>query len=381
MRLSEERSETVVIFGAGASAACGTPVTNEILWKAFCDREVAPNLSRNGERKEDIERVWYCLTKHFHVPSSEARKEDFPSLTLLLSILDLSIDRNRPLPPSERFPSGLSREELGKARAALEYIIFAVLDHYLGSPEGDLQDQLLRAALFNNSGRGPQVISLNYDIIADTALCRIAQTVKGEEARLDYGCDIRTAAYNNRKPYGKLLKLHGSLNWLFCPGCQALQVAMSANGKAIADNSMLKALYEYRSLDQHYLCSKAGCTACQCVYCEAPLRSVMITPSYVKDYRNPHIQGVWYQAEVLLRRCNRAFFIGYSLPDDDIEVVHLLRRGLEGLDGRQITIVARDDDTQMRRRYVSLFGPEIDWRPVGFATWLRKQSPMLSAHA
>ena len=60
-------------------------------------------------------------------------------------------------------------------------------------------------------------------------------------------------------------------------------------------------------------------------------------------------------------------FIGYSLPDDDIEVVHLLRRGLEGLDGRQITVVARDNDPRMRRRYVSLFGPEIDWQPVALS--------------
>jgi hypothetical protein len=270
---------------------------------------------------------------------------------------------------------------LAKARAAVEYIIFAVLDHFLGRPEGQAQHQLLQSAFLQNEDRGPQVISLNYDIIADTALCHIAQKVKGENARLDYGCDIRTTAYNGRIPYGKLLKLHGSLNWLFCPGCQALQVAMSANGRAIADNSMLKALYAYRSLDQHYLCSKAGCRACQCVYCEAPLRSVIITPSYAKDYRNPHIQGVWYQAEVMLRRCKRVYFIGYSLPDDDIEVIHLLRRGLEGLDGTQITVVARDQDDQMRKRYISLFGREIDWQPIGFEAWLRAQPAAFTASA
>jgi hypothetical protein len=171
-----------------------------------------------------------------------------------------------------------------------------------------------------------------------------------------------------KKPYGRLLKLHGSLNWLFCPGCQALQAAMSANGKEIASSSMLRALFEYRSLDEHYLCSKNGCRACQCAYCEAPLRAVMIPPSFAKDYRNPHIQRVWYEAELLLRRCNRAYIVGYSLPDADLEVIHLLRRGLEGLDGENITVVTFGDHDDERRRYFSLFGPDICWRPMG--SWI-----------
>src|SRR4051812_7632449 len=124
-----ERDQTVVIFGAGASAACGTPLTNEILWRAFSDESVHSVLSRSKERAEDLDRVRYCLTNHFHVPETAAQKEDYPSLTLLLSMLDLSIERNRPFPASKLFPSGLSREDLAKARGALEYIIFGVLDH------------------------------------------------------------------------------------------------------------------------------------------------------------------------------------------------------------------------------------------------------------
>src|SRR5258707_11934149 len=96
-----QREQTVVIFGAGASAACGTPLTNEILWKAFHDEDVKRDLTRNNERAEDLERVLYCLTNHFHVPASGAKPEDYPSLTLLLSLLDLSIDRNRPMPASK----------------------------------------------------------------------------------------------------------------------------------------------------------------------------------------------------------------------------------------------------------------------------------------
>src|SRR5581483_7144012 len=111
----------------------------------------------------------------------------------------------------------------------LEYIIFAVLDYHLARQGQPAQFDLLSSSWLSNGASGPQVISLNYDIIADTAMCKIAQKCGGNEARLDYACDVRNEAYRIRKPYGKLLKLHGSLNWLFCPGCQMLQVAMSAN--------------------------------------------------------------------------------------------------------------------------------------------------------
>ena len=93
---------------------------------------------------------------------------------------------------------------------------------------------------------------------------------------------------------------------------------MTAAGKALADSSLLEELYNFKPLDEHYLCSDESCTDCQCKYCGTPLRAVMITPSFVKDYRNAHIQSVWYQAEWRLRESTHAFFIGYSLPNDDL---------------------------------------------------------------
>jgi hypothetical protein len=371
---STARKETVLILGAGASASCGTPVTNEILWKAFCDEAVGRDLRAHPERAADIQDLHHCLIDHFHVPEAHIEKEDFPSLTLLLSILDLSIERNRPLAATKRHPSGLSREQLAKARGAIEYMIFAVLDHYLQRPTGGAQRELISHPAIAEP-HGPQVISLNYDIIADTTISRLAQARGATNARMDYVCDIRTEAYTRGVGYGKLLKLHGSLNWLYCPGCQALQVGMSSTGASLGDSSVLRALYEYRALDVHYICSKASCKVCQCELCETPLRPVMITPSFVKDYHNPHIQRVWYEAECLLRRCERAYIVGYSLPDDDLEVIHLLRRGLEGSDPRKITVVTREGDDAMYRRYVSLFGRDIDWQPIGLERWMAEHGP------
>src|SRR5690242_3006725 len=121
----------VFIFGAGASKACGGPLTDEILSDAFSNEILHATL----DPTKDVEYVWKCLEEHFHVPRAGAVLEDYPSLTLLLSLLDLSIERNRPLPQRKpEFPKGIGRQELTRIRATLEYIIFAVLDYHLRKP-------------------------------------------------------------------------------------------------------------------------------------------------------------------------------------------------------------------------------------------------------
>ncbi len=296
---------------------------------------------------------------------------------MLLSILDLSIERNRPLPQRKpEFPKGIGRQELTRIRATIEYIIFAVLDHRLRAPIGRAYRNLLSSPLIDPEA-GPKAISLNYDIILDNLMCEVAQR-HSSKAAPDYGCDIRTEAYATKERYGKLLKLHGSLNWMFCPGCQRLDLGMSASGKTIADSSLLEELYNFKPLDRHFLCSEDSCDECQCKFCGAPLRAVMITPSFAKDYRNPHIQRVWYEAEWMLRESTRAYIIGYSLPNDDLEVIHLLRRGLEHLAPEHITVVAQSPDDSTWRRYRSLFGPQIHFETNGFEAWSESIASMRS---
>ena len=76
------KENSVFIFGAGASKACGGPLTDEILYDAFCDEAVRAIL----ERPKDVEFVRECLSEHFHVPKQGASLNDYPSLTLRVPI-------------------------------------------------------------------------------------------------------------------------------------------------------------------------------------------------------------------------------------------------------------------------------------------------------
>ena len=71
-----------------------------------------------------------------------------------------------------------------------------------------------------------------------------------------------------------------------------------------------------------------------------------------------------------------AYIIGYSLPNDDVDVIYLLKRGLSHLPPQNITIVEHDPeerrsvrDHPVGARYCTLFGDLVDWQVQGFAAW------------
>jgi len=119
-----------------------------------------------------------------------------------------------------------------------------------------------------------------------------------------------------------------------------------------------------------------------CPVCGTKLRPLLVAPTYFKNYRNPHLSQVWYQAEQLLRSAKRAIFIGYSLPDDDVEVVYLLKRSLAHLSAPNITVVGHDEKLRglsahpTGQRYRALFGDGIDWHPEGMDAWIATQSAL-----
>lgn len=168
---------------------------------------------------------------------------------------------------------------------------------------------------------------------------------------------------------GNLLKIHGSLNWSYCPSCNRLDLGVSESGKTY---KMLEELYKANPLEERYSCHGFPCPSCSTF-----VEPILITPTQLKDYRNPQVAKVWTLAEHALRSAQQAIIIGYSLPDDDLDVIYLLKRGIGQLAARSpqnITVVeyAPGDPPQaigkhpVGRRYRSIFGPNIEWRTDGF---------------
>src|SRR5262249_52517049 len=155
----------------------------------------------------------------------------------------------------------------------------------------------------------------------DTAMMFLSKDRPGsgstEQVRFpDYRCHISTDFYRNEPArFGTLLKLHGSLNWLYCRTCLRLELGESAARRYAKIVGQL--------VDQDDLKTSFTPDGHLCPTCDEKMCPLLIAPTHLKDYRNPHLAQVWYEAESVLREATRVIFIGYSLPDDDVEVVYL----------------------------------------------------------
>ncbi len=353
----EGPGDTVVFLGAGATAACGGPLTNQILPYVF-DNAAVPVF----QREEFLRTLTSFLRDAFW---RGQQRGPMPSLTVLLSILDMAIDRKH------AFGAKWTHGELAKVREALEYVIFASLEYALSKPHPDEKLQLDLFRSVGDANRHVNVVTTNYDIIADNSLIELSNHFP------DYHCGIATADYASAPKRGSLVKLHGSLNWLYCPNCQRMDLGLSRSGtRTIKVLDQLYREHERRklTLEQRYACSGSPCASCK-----TSVRPVMISPTFQKDFRNPHLTSIWLAAERVLREARRVIFVGYSLPDDDIHVTYLLKRTLGHLAPKALTVVELDRRTPeamakelhpTHTRFAAMFGEGIDWQPDGFKKWL-----------
>lgn len=133
----------------------------------------------------------------------------------------------------------------------------------------------------------------------------------------------------------KLLKLHGSINWLICPYC----------GRVFVDYYFDIAVDEMKN-------------DCYCPLCynefgdKAPImNSMLITPTFLKDLNNLNIKNIWHNALIELTEADKVVFIGYSFPDADFEMRCLLKKALKP--DTKIEVVLHDKDNP--EYYSSIF--------------------------
>jgi hypothetical protein len=204
----------------------------------------------------------------------------------------------------------------------------------------------------------------------------------------DYCVNIVTQRYTQFRAlgtFGRLLKIHGSLNWLYCERCKRLDLFVSEGLQGLRTAKALDELYNFAPFNDAYSCRGTPCRNHR--GCDGFVSPILITPTYVKHYENPHVERVWAEAEHAMIEADRAVIIGYSLPTDDVEVAMLLKRGLDHIPRDRITVVEYvdgdiDKPTDRRvpleqhptgRRFRALFGASLDWHTTGLEGWLGEQ--------
>lgn len=264
----------VFVLGSGFSAPVGAPLTRNVLPRIFSGANTDPQ----------IHRLQLWLDKTFF-----NRKPDWitsVSFEEILSRMDL-IKYYRPYPDIDY-----------KELEYYEELLLAGFTGLLAADKNSANRELYQKFLdFVQAGDG--VVSFNYDLVLEGAL-------KIRQVDPDYMMPVECMpAYCNlaeKNPRLPVLKLHGSINLYFCPFCK-------------------RTYFFSHSFTLHPLPGEQRpvCTACRGRNGNRPrLQHLVIAPTLFKSYSLPFIRQLWYLALKMLARAREIFFVGYSLPEEDI---------------------------------------------------------------
>ncbi len=289
----------VIILGAGASRADGAPLQAGLIPEfanIIHQRGISGTLRPADQDLCDFfQKFWGA-----NIKSVDWDDETYPTFEEALGLLELANARGEFF---KGFGSLPHRTPLAhKIHAHLIGLIATVLDHTLqgiNRHHDTLAHSLGQLGWFGKTS----FISLNYDLLIDNALRRELEVEPDYAIVFHSVTEALGGGTDTWEP--PLLKLHGSLNWLYCPTCNAMDLFPGA--KIVAR-----------------LAHDAPNLVCQT--CKEPRLPIVIPPTFFKVMSNFYLQQIWKRAEDILRQADHLIFCGYSFPDADLHFKYLLKR-------------------------------------------------------
>lgn len=343
--------KTVYILGAGFSKEALAPSQEELVSKIFEIHSENPFEFNNGS----VDKFKVFLKDTLQIPETLHNK---------IPLEDIFTPLDRCLADNISFRN-LDIDQIKEIRGLIYYLIGKTLEKLLRNSEktyiNNFAKHLVEKASkrINNNYRevdNVSILSTNWDILLDNSLKQIIDSEFYKKAVVDYCCYISSYWENDEsvKPglevlgqggfNVKLLKLHGSLNWLQCPRC--LRVYVDFHNK-IAIGQYTDPV-NCRHCDKHFGAKDSH-----------RLFSNLIMPTFLKNLSNPQYKLIWQNAGIELSEAERIVFIGYSLPQADFEMRQLLSRMVRPT--AKIEVVDYGKRTQSRiketmNRYNVFFG-------------------------
>jgi NAD-dependent SIR2 family protein deacetylase len=341
--------ETAIFLGAGASKAEGAPLQTELFRDYF-----SSDVFRHSKDRMDSElAAFFNEMFQIDVAHGDLSRTTFPTFEEVLGLTDLAIMRKEAF---RRFDIENRAPNSGRLRFISQYLVFLVakiLDAKLAD-RAKFHRRLVTALRDGEMLKKTVFVSTNYDILIDNALVDEYK----HEIDLDYGIDFRNfdRAHDWTRPRRtravSLYKPHGSLNWLYCPTCNELELTPKEKGVArmITD-------FAY-----------ATCPQCGGVY-----SPVIVPPTFYKDFSNVFLSSIWNRTDVSMRKVEHVIFCGYSFPDADIHIKYLLKRAQVNRNGAlRISVVNQfpgknpDVADQESERFRRFLGDNVAYTDMSF---------------
>jgi NAD-dependent SIR2 family protein deacetylase len=345
--------QTVIIVGAGFSAVAGIPTTSKLL-DNFHDSP--PTDTTPGALQLAIStqlKGFWTATFGWNASSKPPTFEDH------FTAIDLAANTGHQL------GAFYTPSRLRAIRRLSLHRVFETLDQRFTS-----NYHISQLVTLLVQGSGNAVVSTNWDIVVERHLPTDGQSY-------NYGIPIRLLNGNICGDSGlKILKLHGSANWCYCDDCRRLFQNSLVEGKGAYKRWLFLEKRDFHALGVDQPESLADWNTDrdppQCPQCKIRLSARVATFSFDKALGYYQFQGVWEEALRVLRRAERWIFIGYSLPEADFELRHLLKTAqLAGKPGRRLQIdVILDNKPAPRDRFNRFFGSKLTKvHNQGFETW------------
>jgi hypothetical protein len=195
------------------------------------------------------------------------------------------------------------------------------------------------------------IITMNYDLCCDFALHK-------RGIRFDYGLGEPVP-----HTYAKLLKLHGSLNWLHCPQCRQI---VSWPMEDLLRN------YPWETNDYHPPKLIVSRKIDRLEHCDVRTQSpipVIVPPTWNKQPHYSQLNSVWRHASAALRSAENIFVFGYSLPPSDHFFRYLYALStIGGGPPRRFWVFDPDPEGEVEKRFRDLTGTSVK-RIFRFERW------------
>lgn len=344
--------KTVYVLGAGFSVDAGAPTQLNVLPEAMRLYNERPTYF--NERKFNLFKSFLTVQLGYSIKQISS-----------VELEDIFTPLDRCLSDNSQF-RGIGLTDIMEVREAVFYVVGKTIQLVLKntSRSKDYINEFGKYLVAKSSERlngeyrnvdPVSVISANWDILLDNSIYEALRS-GDHDAVVDYCCYIssRDESDESIKPgleklgqggfNVKLLKLHGSLNWLQCPRCMRLYARFFKKDGVL----------DYDNLE--------SCRHCDSNFPEEldnhKLASNLIMPTFIKDLSNPQYKIIWQNAGIEISEADKIVFIGYSLPNADFEMRQLLSRMTRKSAVIEIVDFCKDDSLKADKKehWIKFFG-------------------------
>ncbi len=168
------------------------------------------------------------------------------------------------------------------------------------------------------------IVTTNYDACMDQAL---------DNSKVEHSYIIGS----QKKEGMPLVKMHGSINWFYCPSCQNVLIPTIENMR--------------QSIKNNVPYSVTGI----CPICTGPTKQFIVPPTSYKFLIYPPIVQVWNAGRDIFEKSKVYVIIGYSFSTGDDYITKMLLKAIREDPSKQLIIIDKSADTiEKFREYLKM---------------------------